>query len=333
MRILPLFSIILLSGCSEWLTPEKAVFQKYHQRLATVLEVSASTIEESAAVTIPDKRVLFHDLPRVSLGLLESYQLRQCGLFNLIAQKNSPLGKVQDSFYDFDYQTSLLRTLHGCLTHHALSKEDQSELNDVYTQKWEHFPTHLDNLLLTSDAMRKQLTASQWLSINAKAQVVSVRSAFLTLEEMYLTPPMVVSRLPDVALVNYQEEIEKTRLIGRLYYTLTNVSLWLKQTTEMLKTNQDKIVCGKNRDTTTLRYLRNVFQSVYVKQVQPYMAYLDSTYQQLDSGIRLVEVRMKAHGHDYGMTSMHQEFRNQTLEHVQFWQQLFKRCGVRIGDR
>ncbi|MGR5484765.1 DUF3080 domain-containing protein [Vibrio alfacsensis] len=333
MRILPLFSIILLSGCSEWLTPEKAVFQKYHQRLATVLEVSASTIEESAAVTIPDKRVLFHDLPRVSLGLLESYQLRRCGLFNLIAQKNSPLGKVQDSFYDFDYQTSLLRTLHGCLTHHALSKEDQSKLNDVYTQKWEHFPTHLDNLLLTSDAMRKQLTASQWLSINAKAQVVSVRSAFLTLEEMYLTPPMVVSRLPDVALVNYQEEIEKTRLIGRLYYTLTNVSLWLKQTTEMLKTNQDKIVCGKNRDTTTLRYLRNVFQSVYVKQVQPYMAYLDSTYQQLDSGIRLVEVRMKAHGHDYGMTSMHQEFRNQTLEHVQFWQQLFKRCGVRIGDR
>jgi hypothetical protein len=333
VRILPLFSIILLSGCSEWLTPEKAVFQKYHQRLATVLEVSASTIEESAAVTIPDKRVLFHDLPRVSLGLLESYQLRQCGLFNLIAQKNSPLGKVQDSFYDFDYQTSLLRTLHGCLTHHALSKEDQSKLNDVYTQKWEHFPTHLDNLLLTSDAMRKQLTASQWLSINAKAQVVSVRSAFLTLEEMYLTPPMVVSRLPDVALVNYQEEIEKTRLIGRLYYTLTNVSLWLKQTTEMLKTNQDKIVCGKNRDTTTLRYLRNVFQSVYVKQVQPYMAYLDSTYQQLDSGIRLVEVRMKAHGHDYGMTSMHQEFRNQTLEHVQFWQQLFKRCGVRIGDR
>ncbi|MGR5320982.1 DUF3080 domain-containing protein [Vibrio sp. DNB22_19_1] len=333
MRILPLFSIILLSGCSEWLTPEKAVFQKYHQRLATVLEVSASTIEKSAAVTIPDKRVLFHDLPRVSLGLLESYQLRQCGLFNLIAQKNSPLGKVQDSFYDFDYQTSLLRTLHGCLTHHALSKEDQSKLNDVYTQKWEHFPTHLDNLLLTSDAMRKQLTASQWLSINAKAQVVSVRSAFLTLEEMYLTPPMVVSRLPDVALVNYQEEIEKTRLIGRLYYTLTNVSLWLKQTTEMLKTNQDKIVCGKNRDTTTLRYLRNVFQSVYVKQVQPYMAYLDSTYQQLDSGIRLVEVRMKAHGHDYGMTSMHQEFRNQTLEHVQFWQQLFKRCGVRIGDR
>ncbi|MGR5131736.1 DUF3080 domain-containing protein [Vibrio alfacsensis] len=333
MRILALLSIILLSGCNEWLTPEKAAFEKYHRRLANVLDISAYSIANSPSVTIPDKRVLFQDLPRVSLGLLESYQLRQCGLFNLIAQKNSQLGKVQDSFYDFDYQTSLLRTLHGCLTHHALSKEDQSKLNDIYTQKWDHFPTHLDNLLLTSDAMRKQLTASQWLSINAKAQVASVRSAFLTLEEMYLTPPMVLSRLPDVALVNYQEEIEKTRLIGRLYYTLTDASLWLKQTTEMLKTNQDKIVCGKNRDATTLRYLRNVFQTVYVKQVQPYMAYLDSTYQQLNSGIRLVEVRMKAHGHDYGMTEMHQEFRNQTLEHVQFWQQLFKRCGVTIGGR
>ncbi|MGR5239026.1 DUF3080 domain-containing protein [Vibrio alfacsensis] len=333
MRISVLLSIVLLSGCDEWLTPEKAAFEKYHQRLANVLDVSASTIEDAPAVTIPDKRDLFQILPRVSLGLLESYQLRQCGLFNLLAQKNSQLGKVQDNFYDVDYQTSLLRTLHGCLTHHTLSKEEQSKLNDVYAQKWDHFPTHLDNLLLTSNSMRKQLTASQWLSINAKTQVTSVRNAFLTLEEMYLTPPMVLSRLPDVTLVSYQEEIEKTRLIGRLYYALNDASLLLKATTQMLEVNQKKIICGEHRDTTQFRYLRNVFQTIYVTEVQPYMAYLDSTYQQLDVGIHLIEDRMSAHGHHYGMVKAHAEFRRQTLKHVQFWQRLFKRCGVAVGNR
>ncbi len=80
-------SITLLSGCSEWFNPEKAVFEKYNQRLANVLDVSESALDPSPAITIPDKRELFQELPRLSLGLLESYQLRQCGLFNLIAEK------------------------------------------------------------------------------------------------------------------------------------------------------------------------------------------------------------------------------------------------------
>ncbi|MGR5136592.1 DUF3080 domain-containing protein [Vibrio jasicida] len=322
----------LLSGCNKWFNPEKAVFEKYNQRLANVLDTSESELEASPAVTIPDKRELFQELPRLSLGLLESYQLRQCGLFNLLAEKNSQLGKVQDAFYDFDYQTNLLRTLNGCLSDYPLSDEENTKLNGLYDQKWHHLTVHLDNMLLTSDAMRKQLTGSEWLPLESKDQVAHVRDAFLALDEMYQTPYRTLSRLPDVTIVNYQEEIEKTRLVGRLYYTLLDATHWLEQTTHMLEANQDKIICGTNRDTTQFRYLRNVFQTIYVAEVQPYMAYVDSTYQQLDGGLSLVEKRMQAHGANYGIEKAHDQFREETMKHVQFWKNLFKRCGVKIGN-
>ncbi|WP_039977308.1 DUF3080 domain-containing protein [Vibrio jasicida] len=322
----------LLSGCNKWFNPEKAVFEKYNQRLANVLDTSESELEASPAVTIPDKRELFQELPRLSLGLLESYQLRQCGLFNLLAEKNSQLGKVQDAFYDFDYQTNLLRTLNGCMSDYPLSDEENTKLNGLYDQKWHHLTVHLDNMLLTSDAMRKQLTGSEWLPLKSKDQVAHVRDAFLALDEMYQTPYRALSRLPDVTIVNYQEEIEKTRLVGRLYYTLIDATHWLEQTTHMLEANQDKIICGANRDTTQFRYLRNVFQTIYVAEVQPYMAYVDSTYQQLDGGLSLVEKRMQAHGANYGIEKAHDQFREETMKHVQFWKNLFKRCGVKIGN-
>ncbi len=333
MRLTLLLSILFLSGCGELFTPEQAMLEKYHQRLANVLGVSSSKIAPLPAISISPKRDLFQSLPRLSLGLLESYQLRQCGLFNLIANKNSQLGKVQDAFHDMDYQLALLRTLNSCLTDFSLSIEEKERLETLYSQKWHHLHIHLDNLLLTSVAMQKQLTASDWLSIKNRDQSARVSDAFHVLNELYGTQFKAISRLPTASLITYQEELEKSRLVGKLYYSLVNTRLWITEITRILESNQSRIRCGKNRDMTQFRYLNNVFQSIYVKEVQPYLAYLDSTYQRLSPGIKLVERRMELHGETYGLVKAHSRFRAQTLEHVKFWQGLFKRCGVAVGSQ
>ena len=332
MRSILLFLILILNGCDNWFNPENAMFDKYHQRVANVLEVPAIPIELQSTVTIPAKRVLFEPLPRLSIGLLESYQLRQCGLFNLLAEKNSQLGKVQDAFHDFDYQTALLRVINRCLSEFPLSDEERATLTELYSTKWQHLDIHLDNLLLVSDAMQKQLTASDWLSQNTTNDIARINDVYRIFSEMYDLPHRAVSRLPDVEVTQYQEELEKSRLLGRLYYSMVNTSLWLKATTQLLEQNQSNVLCGPNRDTTQFRYLRNVFQSIYVEEVQPYLAYLDSTYQQLNDGATLVENRMQLHGHQYGIIEAHRTFRQETLNHVQFWQGLFKRCGVTVGN-
>lgn len=149
---------------------------------------------------------------------------------------------------------------------------------------------------------------------------------------MYETPKGVISRLPSFSFVQYQEEMEKSRLMGKVYFTLNSTSEWLDVTTKLLEENQERIVCGKNRDTTQFRYLKNVFQSIYVGEVQPYLAFVDSTYQQLNDGAILIEQRMELHGESYGVIKAHEQFRTKTLEHVKFWQGLFKRCGVVVGN-
>ncbi|TOH02770.1 hypothetical protein CGI88_19015 [Vibrio parahaemolyticus] len=332
VKILFFALLALLSGCNGWTSPERAIFEKYHQRLANVLDVPPRELDEASAITIPDKRALYQELPRLSLGLLESYQLRQCGLFNLIAEKNSQLGKVQDPFHDLDYQTTLLNTLNGCLTEYPLSEDERTTLTRLYEQKWQHLPVHLDNVLLTSETMRKQLTASSWLSAKSRNQTAHVSETFHALNAMYETPKGVISRLPSFSFVQYQEEMEKSRLMGKVYFTLNSTSEWLDVTTKLLEENQERIVCGKNRDTTQFRYLRNVFQSIYVEEVQPYLAFVDSTYQQLNDGAILIEQRMELHGESYGVIKAHEQFRTKTLEHVKFWQGLFKRCGVVVGN-
>ncbi|MDF4805277.1 DUF3080 family protein, partial [Vibrio parahaemolyticus] len=198
MRSILLFLILILNGCDNWFNPENAMFDKYHQRVANVLDVPAIPIELQSTVTIPAKRVLFEPLPRLSIGLLESYQLRQCGLFNLLAEKNSQLGKVQDAFHDFDYQTALLRVINRCLSEFPLSDEERATLTELYSTKWQHLDIHLDNLLLVSDAMQKQLTASDWLSQNTTNDIARINDVYRIFSEMYDLPHRAVSRLPDV---------------------------------------------------------------------------------------------------------------------------------------
>ncbi len=44
MKILFFALLALLSGCNGWTKPERAIFEKYHQRLASVLDVPLESL-------------------------------------------------------------------------------------------------------------------------------------------------------------------------------------------------------------------------------------------------------------------------------------------------
>ncbi|MFX3791464.1 DUF3080 family protein, partial [Streptococcus suis] len=84
--------------------------------------------------------------PTLSIGLIDSYQLRQCGLFNLIAERNSVLGKVADQFRNYDYQVALLAGVGKCLSSNELDPEIVELLKEIEQQKLAQFPLHQWNL-------------------------------------------------------------------------------------------------------------------------------------------------------------------------------------------
>ena len=99
LAIIGLFSVI---GCKKNTTD--TLLNTYQQRLTNILDVEADTIPPLDIPSYPRTHVLKQPIADITIGLLNAYELRQCGLFQLIAERNSILGKVQDKTRRLDYE-------------------------------------------------------------------------------------------------------------------------------------------------------------------------------------------------------------------------------------
>ena len=300
------------------------LFDDYQTKIARVQ--NADEIKEDWEFeSLPRKRELQLDVPSLSIGLIDSYQLRQCGLFNLIAERNSVLGKVADEFRNYDYQVALLEGVGQCLSNNELDPEIVELLKEIEQQKLTQFPLHQWNLIYASDAMQSQMRGSQWLRADIGDQVRQTSGALEHINQA-LNAPLVSGKTTEV-----QEILEKSSTLGDLYYSLARASAELDTITQQLTTFDASIICGKQRDTTKFRYLNNVFELQYIGKVQPYTAQLDGYYQQLAPQLGMFDAQPELHSYYFPIKDAHQAFRSSTRRHVDYWQQLFKRCGRKVG--
>ncbi|MEX0333617.1 DUF3080 domain-containing protein [Vibrio tubiashii] len=318
-----LISVILLTLVACQTDSPSHLFDDYLTRVARVQDAPRVNRDSVSYAQLPRKRDLYVDVPSVSIGLLDSYQLRQCGLFNLIAEKNSVLGKVADEFRNYDYQTALLDGLSRCLNSNALEQELKLKLVEIQQQKQSQFEVHHWNLIFASDAMQKQLSGTRWLEPNLGQTVVEINQALATLN---LASGNVSNQVIDV-----QEVLEKKLIVGNLSYSLAMATSKLNHVTQQLTEYDHNIICAQNRDTTKFKYLNNVFEQQFVGKVQPYMAQLDGYYQTLSSNLNLFDPKPNIHNYVYPIKKHHVEFRQAIRHHVDYWQQLFKRCGRKVG--
>ncbi|WP_434566049.1 DUF3080 domain-containing protein [Vibrio chagasii] len=313
---------VVLSGCFE--EGPGDLFDDYQTKVARVQDAEELK-QDWEFEELPRKRELLLNVPSVSIGLIDSYQLRQCGLFNLIAERNSVLGKVADEFRNYDYQVALLEGVGKCLSSDELDPEIIELLRGIEQQKLAQFPLHQWNLIYASDAMQSQMRGSQWLRQDIGQQVRQTSDALEHLNHS-LNTPLVSGKTTEV-----QEVLEKSSTLGDLYYSLARASVELDTITEQLTTFDANIICGKQRDTTKFRYLNNVFEQQYIGKVQPYMAQLDGYYQQLAPQLAMFDAQPDLHSYYFPIQDTHQDFRASTRRHVEYWQQLFKRCGRKVG--
>ena len=313
---------MLLTGCFD--DSPQNYFDDYQTKIANVQD--ADEIQEDWELeSLPRKRELFIEVPSLSIGLIDSYQLRQCGLFNLIAERNSVLGKVADEFRNYDYQVALLEGVGHCLSNNELEPEIVELLREIEQQKLAQFPLHQWNLIYASEAMQSQMRGSQWLRADIGDQVRQTSDALEHINQA-LNTPLVSGKTTEV-----QEGLEKSSTLGDLYYSLSRASAELDTITQQLTTFDANIICGKQRDTTKFRYLNNVFEQQYIDKVQPYMAQLDGYYQQLAPQLAMFDAQPELHSYYFPIKDAHQAFRSSTRRHVDYWQQLFKRCGRKVG--
>ncbi|PKF48980.1 DUF3080 domain-containing protein [Enterovibrio nigricans] len=321
----------MLNGCFE---NDKAtsLFSDYVQRLANVVDTEPVNPFKSNAVILPRKRDLVTPIKDIRMGLLDAYELRQCGLFQLIAERNSILGKVQDAFRQLNYEMALLRTLEQCLElvdSEALSKN----LNEIYKQKRQQLHSVYWNTFAGSEAWRRQLTPPSLHMIPPDTPFPH-SEALLAIESYSL----LLLQTKDIDVIALQEPIEKQRYLGALFYSLDESTRWLNAATEQLNRDDALVICGKNRDTTRLTYLHNVFNRFFIGGVHPYISKLNGLYLDVQPSLTRFHNQFKTvhtfsdYSNAYFSGNHYQNFQSAVNNHVAYWQSLFKRCGVKIGQ-
>ncbi|SIN87204.1 DUF3080 domain-containing protein [Salinivibrio sp. ES.052] len=328
--ILLLITLVGLVGCQSD-DPAKAMMADYYQRLGNVLDAPTPDFKTPAVPTLPRKRELVQPLDALRMGVLDAYELRQCGLFNLIAERNSSLGKVADRFRQLDYELNFLRIAEQCLPK-VKDPSIQSELEQALARKREQRDTVIWNTLIDSDAWRGQLslpTHTLPIELPAHSNAISTIEQFSQLLDN--------SPAPNESVIDWQESIEKQRILGALFVSLSNHTAWLNQTSELIANHQEKVLCGGNFDTTRLERLQTVFYKFYVGDVQPYLARVDGLYRDLSPALsRFNQLQtpdaFSAYKNAYWQGEAYHQYKNAIKHHADVWQQLFQRCDVKLGQ-
>ncbi len=310
-------------------TPE-AHLEDYLNRLARVQQRELVELERPSFTT-PHRRSLFTPVERLTIGLIESAELRKCDLLEMVYLHNDALGKAQDEFRNFEYQVNVLVGLKRCINQGELSQELTNKLRSIYETKWQQLPSHLRNTLFYATASHKQLYSENWLPVDSKADPQRYRdfsARILLLLEGYKDDELPLN----FTIVDFQESLEKQRDTGELYYSLFYANHWLARINLQLTQNSDAIICAQQRSNEQMKTMMNVFSQVYVERLQPYFAHLSQHYVAISPFLTLYDDPILRQHHLYPLEQEYEKFKQQLRVHVDYWTTLRQRCGVSMGQ-
>ncbi len=330
-RITPVTLSLLLTACIP-AGDTQDVFQEYQNRVANITESELLPADDSEPPALPRKRSLTLPVEDIRVGLLDAYELHECGLFQHIAERNSVLGKIQDDFQLLDYEMTFLENIQRCIT--ELHNEDlKTQLLSIATRKKALFPVRYWNAVGATDAWQKQLKVPKTMlpieDAPPHAGALTAISTFATISPENTFEPGSIKAL--------QQSIETQHYAGTLFYSMHRTTQLLEAITRQLRESDDQIACGQNRNQTKAEYLSNVFFKYYAGPIQPYLARLDSMYRDLAPPLRKIVSNTSPpdaftpYRQYYIEGGMYTAFRKAIDGHVEYWQQLFKRCNIKIG--
>ena len=144
-----LFILLGVNGCSQHQSLHNAI-EEYHARLARVLDVEAPEADFNADLGFSSRQSYFSDMPTVSLNVREFFNIPNCPLSSLIAERNTGLGKTQLPSQRYVYEVELVSAITYCLNN-AEESAIKQKLAEILATKKTQLPINYANLITTSE--------------------------------------------------------------------------------------------------------------------------------------------------------------------------------------
>lgn len=328
--LLMLGALVSLTGCSK--PDSKATLTDYQSRLTRVLALDNVKVEVIAVPALARPSELRQPLPDIRLDLRDAWASRQCGLDQLIGERNSGLGRVFQPSMQLNYELRLLARLQQC-QRQDISPALRQQISDWQSDKQQSIVVALSNMLLTDETLRRQWQGStQQLISGDSSGFVPGSSALNKLIE--LTTLIDQQQWQQAAALDIEQslaDLHQHDFLAKLQHSLRYSAAWFSQLNPQLLAIAPASLCPQGRNTEQLSILTTVFRKFFIGQVQAHLAELSRFYNEswpLITTLYQDTPIYPALQQRYQQPA--EQLQQQLLLHVQWWQQLNKACPVKL---
>lgn len=328
------YLLSLLAACADPGAP--GLWQDYAERLARLARQEAPAPRPAQRPRWPDRRLLLAELPEWRTGLLGWLELLDCDLMELVASRNSVLGRVQVPAARLRYEHAFLTRGEACLATHAdLDPELRSWLSQLLEEKRAALPALYHNTTLAGRELQNLLATGPipaapplWPAANETLQMLAVQARLM--EALNRGEPTAPDRRLEAAL----EFIDKTRA-GQVLDAMALAEVELERSTALLRSVDTGALCPRGQPSQRARYFRNVLNRIYATRIQPWLSDVWRQSEALETAlVRLaragqptpaLQAWLAQTGTEAGLRA---RLQSAMQAHTQAWQSLLGDCGL-----
>lgn len=337
-----LITALLLSGCNPF-SSAGPMMDEYVKRVARVLELEPELSELPSASALPRRRDRQLAMPELDMGMLDFLSLYGCELQYVVGEKNSVMGKVMQPLNRLRYELRFIEAGEDCLP--EVNRDGLKEsLEEAIASKKETLPTVLWNATWGVEEMESLFTLAKGdYPVVAEGNPVSdltidttrINAVTKQLLDGDLSPSL---EFAGAVQQRWQAEHRAGQLINSarlLVARLNDASALLEQRI------QGRPLCLDGKPNNQSDIVQNMFFSVYIEKIQPYVSNIMRARNQLieplsDLAAMQKEVMPAAfaewyryHLDEEAEASLWFRLDQAMVRHTRRWQALLEQCGLR----
>ena len=345
-RIITPILALLLAGCNPF-SDARPLMDEYVERVARVLETDPQLSDLESASQLPRRRNRVLTMPELDMGMLDFLSLYGCELQYVVGEKNSVMGRVMQPLNRLRYEVRFIEAARDCLPD-IEDEEFSEELTEAIYSKLESLPIAIWNATWGVEEIEKLFTlAKGYYPVSAEGNPVSD----LALDIDSLNAAVARLRAEDLAVSldfagDVHQRWQAEYRAGQLINSALLLTARLRDGTRLLKQRTEgQPLCLNGKPNNQSDIVRNMFFSVYIEKIQPYMsAVRQGRTALIEPFERLAELQAdtmpesftgwyERHLSQDARNSLWRELDVAMMDHTRAWQELLGQCGLRPGAK
>lgn len=316
LRIALYSSLLLMISCNQ---SQEDAWSIYVSRLSSALEMTPSDVAP-LEFRIPP-HLAKEQLETSSISLIELWDIKHCELHQIIASRNSNLGRLRVASQEWVYAMNFITLAPACIR--SLENDDVSvTLQDALEEKRRQLPTLASNVVFSSDEWRSFWQVAIFNANNPAEGVM----AFSQLTSNLINRDLLSSE----RLESLLGTIYHSNAGGTLLVELSNERRYLQVAIQTLRHVEQIQHCPRG---TSARQLSGLIGGYYNTEIQSHSAETHRNWSTLVESLEHLRQLPKSESLDAWLVLQRQRLEETKVlheQHARLLSNLFKRCEISI---